>query len=446
MGLKKIYNSLLPESLHELSAIYIKQAGLSLIIKVFSVLISLVYVPIVLGFLDQEKYGIWITLTTVVNWIRVLDIGMGNGMRNKLAESISLKQFDKGRIYISTTYGILGGIFFLVLILFYCINPFLDWQAILNSAMISPADLLTLTGIVVSFIIIGFILQPVTLVYEAHGNSAAGGIIQLIISTISFILIWAVSEFAAKGNIIILAWIVTGIPVLIYLAATFYTFYFKYPHLRPSFKQIKIGESGNLLRLSVQFFVLQITATIVYSSIPFVVAHLFSPNEVTIYNITNSIFNVPVMLMSIVTAPLLPLVTQAYAREDFSWLRSMLRKMILGSLVLIAGIILLIVISPFVFHLWLGNKVDIPFNLSVGIGIYTIINVFMIPFSIFINGIGKIRILVILAPLGIGMFIGFSILLSHLLGDVVAVSIALSINSLIGLIIIPLTLKKYKIL
>lgn len=444
MNIIKQIRSYIPESIHALSALYLQQVGLSLLVKVCSVLITLFYVPIVLGFLNQEKYGIWITLTTVVNWIRVLDIGMGNGMRNKLAESIALKQYEKGRVYISTTYGILGAIFLLVLIFFIFINPFLDWQSILNSTSIETNELKKLTLVVFSFIILGFILQPVTLVYDAHGQSVAGGIIQLIISFISFILVYIGTFIFEKGNIILLGWIITGVPILIYIATTVYTFGVKYPHLRPSFRAIKISESGNLLRLSFQFFILQITAMIVFSSIPFVVAHLFSPNEVTVYNITNTLFNVPAMVMSLIATPLLPLVTQAFAKEDYKWINSMLQKMNMVSIIMSLGIVLLIIISPFLFKLWIGNKVEIPFDLSIAIGVYTIINVITVPFSIFINGIGKIRILVILAPLTIVVFLGLSIILSNLLSNVIGVSIALSISSLIGLIVTPFVLKKHK--
>ena len=444
MNIIRQIRSYIPESIHALSALYLQQVGLSLLVKVCSVLITLFYVPIVLGFLNQEKYGIWITLTTVVNWIRVLDIGMGNGMRNKLAESIALKQYEKGRVYISTTYGILGAIFLLVLIFFIFINPFLDWQSILNSTSIEANELKKLTLVVFSFIILGFILQPVTLVYDAHGQSVAGGIIQLIISFISFILVYIGTFIFEKGNIILLGWIITGVPILIYIATTVYTFGVKYPHLRPSFRAIKISESGNLLRLSFQFFILQITAMIVFSSIPFVVAHLFSPNEVTVYNITNTLFNVPAMVMSLIATPLLPLVTQAFAKEDYKWINSMLQKMNMVSIIMSLGIVLLIIISPFLFKLWIGNKVEIPFDLSIAIGVYTIINVITVPFSIFINGIGKIRILVILAPLTIVVFLGLSIILSNLLSNVIGVSIALSISSLIGLIVTPFVLKKHK--
>lgn len=443
MNIIKQIKSYIPESIHALSALYIQQVGLSLLVKVFSVLITLFYVPVVLGFLSQEKYGIWITLTTVVNWIRVLDIGMGNGMRNKLAESIALKEYEKGRIYISTTYGILGGIFLVVLIIFVLINPFLEWQSILNSTSIEVADLQKLTLIVVSFIIIGFILQPIVLIYDAHGQSVAGGVIQLIISALSFFFVLAGTYLFEKGDIILLGWIVTGIPILVYIITTVYTFGYKFPHLRPSLKKIRISESGNLLRLSFQFFVLQITAMIVFSSIPFVVAHLFSPNEVTIYNITNTLFNVPAMVMSLIATPLLPLVTQAFAKKDYNWINSMLQKMNLVSLIMSSGVVLLIFISPVIFNIWIGEKVRIPFDLSIAIGLYTIINIITVPFSIFINGIGKIRILVILAPFTIGVFIGLSIILSRILNNVIGVSIALSLSSLIGLIVTPFVLKKY---
>jgi O-antigen/teichoic acid export membrane protein len=429
--------------MHSLSAIYLKQVGSTLVIRVFSVLISLVYVPLVLGYLNQEKYGIWITLTTVVNWIRLLDVGMGNGMRNKLAEAVTLNQFEKGRVYVSTTYGILGAIFFMVLLVFYFVNPLLNWQAILNSTLISSIELINLTYVVVTLIVIGFILQPVTLIYAAHGNSVAGGIIQLIISSVSLLMIWLVVKFSTEGNILLLAWIVTGIPVLIYIAVSAYTFLFKYPHLKPSLKLIKISESKNLIRLSIQFFVVQITATIIMTSIPFVVAQLFSPNEVTLFNIANSIFTVPVMFIGLIAAPILPLVTQAYTKQDYSWIRSMLKKMNLFSLLIIVGTILLIIISPFIYRIWIGGQVAIPFKLSVTIGIYAIIIVFMTPFSTFINGIGKIRILVILAPLSIGMFIGFSVLLSKLLNNVIGVPLALIITSIVGLIVIPIKLNKF---
>ena len=427
---------------HELSSIYFKQFSASSVIKGLSIIISIIYVPIVLGFLNQEKYGIWVTLTTIVNWIKLFDIGMGGGMRNKLSEAIALKEYQKGRIYISTTYGITGGIFLLVLILFYFVNPLLNWQSLLNTSIISQTELVHLSTISVTFIVLGFILQPVTLIYLAHGNSATGGLVQLLISSISLLLIWLVSLLADRGNIILLAWIVTGIPVLVYTAVSIYTFFFKFPHFRPSFKLIKISESGNLLKLSLQFFVSSFTFTIIYASIPFIIAHLFSPNEVTVFSIANSIFNLPIMIISIVTSPFLPLVTLAYAKQDYNWIRSMLRKLNKVSLLIVVGTIVMILLSQYIYHIWIGGKVAIPFILSVSLGIYAIISILETPYSSFTNGTGKIRILTILSPISIGLFITTAILLSRLMNNVIGVSIALALTNLVALIVLPKWLKR----
>ena len=59
-------------------------------IQGLSILIGLLYVPLLLNYLTQEKYGIWLTLTSILGWFSYFDIGLGNGLRNKLAESIAL--------------------------------------------------------------------------------------------------------------------------------------------------------------------------------------------------------------------------------------------------------------------------------------------------------------------------------------------------------------------
>jgi len=426
-----------------LSTVYFKQFSITTVVRGLSVIISLLYVPIVLGFLDQEQYGIWVTLITLANWIRVFDLGIGGGMRLKLSEAIALNQYSQGRIYISTTYGIIGGVFILILVLFYFINPKLNWQSILNTSIITQYELIQISTVSITFIVIGFILQTVSLVYLADGNSAAGAIIQLLISSIILVLVWFASKWAVHGNLLLLAWIATGTPVLVYAVVSVYTFLVKYPHFRPSIKLIKINETGNLISLSLQVLVSSVTFMILYGSIPIIIAHLFSPNEVTIFNIAYSIYNVPIMVIGLVSAPFLPLVTLAYTKQDYMWIRDMLKKLNVVSLIIAGGTIIMIIISPWIFHIWIGDKVEIPFMLSVSIGIYAIISTLQTPFSTFTNGTGKIKILTIFSPITIVMFISISLILSRLLNNVIGVSIALSCIALVMLIVLPLWLKKH---
>lgn len=427
---------------HELSSVYFKQVSATFIIKALGVLISLVYVPLVLGFLDKERYGIWVTLTTIVHWVRLADLGIGGGMRLKLSEAIALKDNRLGRIHISTTYGLIGGLFLFILLIFYFINPYLNWQTILNSTLIEKTELTRLATVTVTFFILGFILKTVNLVYLAHGNSFAESLVHFITSSGSLLLIFLASRFTEQGNLILLAAIVTGMPVFVNAGLSVYTFYIKYPHFRPSFKLIKLRESGSLMKLSLQSFISTVTYLIIYGSVPFVVAQLYSPSEVTIFSIAYSMFNLPIMLISLIAAPIKPLITIAYTKKDFGWIRHMQNRLNKIALLLVAGTVLMIVFNQFIYHIWIGDKASIPFLLSAAIGVFAIINILQHANSIIVLGTGKMMINVILSPINISLFIGLSILLSGILNNVISVAFALTITCLIPLIVYPFWLKK----
>lgn len=50
-------------------------------IKGISLGISLLYVPLLLHSMNSINYGIWLTLTSIVSWVAMCDIGLGNGLR-----------------------------------------------------------------------------------------------------------------------------------------------------------------------------------------------------------------------------------------------------------------------------------------------------------------------------------------------------------------------------
>src|SRR5664279_1736529 len=111
---------------HERSVKAKKNIMAAFIIKGVSVTISLLLVPLTITYINPTRYGIWLTLSSIIGWFAFFDIGFGNGLRNKFAESIALGEHEKARIYVSTTYAVLSIIIIIVLLLFFCINPFLD--------------------------------------------------------------------------------------------------------------------------------------------------------------------------------------------------------------------------------------------------------------------------------------------------------------------------------
>ena len=100
--------------------------------KGISIILNLLLVPITLHYVDASTYGIWLTLSSVVGWISFFDIGLNNGLKNRLAESIANNDDNLGKTYVSTTYAMLTVIFIPLMVILLLIVPFLDWPTILN--------------------------------------------------------------------------------------------------------------------------------------------------------------------------------------------------------------------------------------------------------------------------------------------------------------------------
>ncbi len=443
--IKNYFNSIIytkGEKKNNLNKIFLEQVIKSGATKVAAIIISLLNVPLVLGYLEPEKFGIWTTINTIVNWIVILDIGMGSGLRNKLGVSIAKKQLELGRTYVSNTYAFIGFIFLFFLLVFHIVNPFLNWQIILNTTYLSKDEIYKLTSLIVTFVVLRFIVQTVSYIDTAHGDSSKSGILQLTSNLVSTFIIYLLTLYSKKGDLLLLATAVVVPPVIIYIIYSFFVFNFKYRMFKPTIKSIDYNHARDLIGISLKFFVVSFTALIIYASTPFLITQLFGPIQVAIYNVAFSIFNLPIMLIGIVCTPILPLVTQAYAKGDFIWLKSTLRILFCLSLLISVGTLILIFTSNWIYRVWVGEKIIIPFNLTVVIGIYSVISILNTPFSNFINGMGKVSILTKLAPFFVVIYLGFSYILARVTHNIVSVPIALIITSLVGLIVVVYTVLK----
>ena len=106
------------------------------VIKCIGLLTSLLIVPTTLNYLDNEQYGIWMTISSILMWFSYFDVGLGNGMRNYLAQSFSKGDYEQGRVYLTTTLAMLTAIaVLLILISTVCILA-LDLNRLFNTTAV----------------------------------------------------------------------------------------------------------------------------------------------------------------------------------------------------------------------------------------------------------------------------------------------------------------------
>jgi O-antigen/teichoic acid export membrane protein len=413
-------------------------------LKGISILIGLIYVPLLLDYLDSERYGIWLTMASIIGWFEFFDIGLGNGLRNKFTEATTTGKHELAKIYVSTTYAILTAVFTIVLILFYIVNPFLNWAHILNTAAVPARELSILALIVFTFFMLRFIFKIIGIILMADQRPAVNNSFGPIGNIITLIILLILIKTTKEGSLLVLGILLSAIPVIVLIIMTIFFFNGKYKKYRPSLKFVNFKYSRDLMSLSSKFFLIQIAAVVFFTTSNIIITQVLGPQEVTVYNIAYKYFTLPVMVYSIVMTPMWSAVTEAYIKEDISWLKNILNKLNIISVVFVAGVLVMLLLSGFVYKIWIGNRVSIPFMLSSTMAFYAIITVVLAPYSQYINGFGKLKLTTIVGIFQVIVFIPLAIILAKTRMGAAGVMLATCLINGLGLILEPLQI--YKIL
>ena len=360
-------------------------------IKCADTLVYLLLVPLTLGYLNAYEYGVWLTLNSFLTWIDSFDIGLGNGLRNKLAMAIAEEDKEKARCYVSTTFFMLllltGVIFIISSFLIDAIN----WYYILNINESLVSNIKEIIIISLVFFCLNFLLKFIGNVYQALQLPAINYLIYFIGHLLSLIIIYILTQ-TIDGSLLLVAISYSAAPPFVYLLFYPVTFNKLYPYLAPSFKYFKRDYLKDLLSLSTQFFILQIMGIVLFSLSNILISNLFGPDQVTPYNIAYRYFSVIPMLFSLLSAPLWSAATDAYIKNDIIWIKQGMKTIQRINLLFLLVIIIMVVCSNWVYLLWIGKSVTIPFIMSALMGLYTFILLYSLSYSYFLNGMGKLRI------------------------------------------------------
>jgi O-antigen/teichoic acid export membrane protein len=363
----------------------------SFIIKGLGIAISLVLVPLTINYINPTRYGIWLTLSAVIAWFSFFDIGFGNGLRNKFAEALAKGEVELARIYVSTTYAILSIIISVVLVLFLCVNPFLNWAKILNTEPEMAGELSILVIIVFVFFCLRFVFQLINTVLAANQEPAKASFFDLLGNLFALIIIFILTK-TVEGNLVVLGTVFSFTPVLVLVLSSLWFYKNSYSRFAPSFRYVRFSYARNLMSLGIKFFIIQIAALVLFNTNNIIVTQLFGPEEVTTFNVAFKLFSVITMLFSIIALPLWSAFTDAYAREEFGWIKNTLSKVRMVWVFLIVLSVLLLLGSPWIYKIWIGDAVIVPFALSAAMASYVIVYIWQTMHVFFLNGIGKIRL------------------------------------------------------
>jgi O-antigen/teichoic acid export membrane protein len=394
-----------------------KNIAASLGIKGITILISLILLPLTIDYVGQERNGIWLTLYSVILWLNLFDIGLGNGMKNRLAEAKAKGQTKLAQKYVSSTYAIVSLICLFIFVVFCLVNSFLNWVNLLKIPASYAHEIPSLIWISIIAFCFTFILNLLKTVVTADQRPAIGSFLDMIGQLLTLVGIFILSK-TTPPSLISLGLVTCFAPVIVFLVAHLVLFGKRYKDWKPNLAAIDFKLAGNMMSLGIKFFIATCASFLVTQTLPFLIQRITNPVEVTNYNTAFRLFSLAFSALGIVVLPYWSSFTDAYTQKDYTWMQksvSYLHKLFI--LLLICQLIIL-ALSPAIYYLWVNFWLKDPLDISFFMSLAVCLNICAtcwLNISIYpINGIGKVKlqvfgsILEIILLIPVALWLGYT--------------------------------------
>lgn len=384
-------------------------------IKCISILVQLMLVPLTLGYLSADLYGIWLTVSSIMLWLNFFDVGFTLGLKNRLAEAIAVGDYRRGKSLVSTTYIMLILIFVPVGLIGELVIPHIDWSGFLNVSSEYNTQLVEVMRILLISFCLQMIFNAVSAILAAFQKVAFSSVFPVLGNILSLIVIF-ILKYTVPPSLPALAISISYLPVAVYLVCSVILFNGVLKNVSPSLRSIDFFYVKDLFQLGVKFFIIQIQIVVLYQSTNILISNLSSPLDVTSYNIAYRYIGVASMLFTLILNPLWPAFTDAYAKRDFPWMKQVYRRMKKLYSLLFVAIVLMAVLSPLVYKLWIGDRAAIPIAMTCSVCLYVAISMWSGLQVYLINGIGAVTLQAYVTLIGLILHIPLSIFLGRYIG------------------------------
>ena len=367
-----------------MSGFYKGISGLSLFVSI----------PLLIRYLGETNYGLWVLVFTLFQWIFSMDFGLASVLKTKIPVLLHEKKTDLLISYIKSTYVITSIIAFFLFSFFYVVSKLINLKQLLLIPEHSENFVSNLFILNIFFFCLNFIFNVHKSLFVAflRGKYAEQSIAvnQLMFLFFTFLLLLFFPNLSVADKLIFVS-LVNGIGGMI--VNIIYTIYF-FTSEKISFKSNEKTPKSfikEILSLGVKYMFIQIGLLVIFTSDNYILSSAFGPKEVVPYEIVNKLFQFPSMLLFAALSPLWSIFATAYIAEDRSKLLTVFKKFNRFFVLIFISIALLYLLSPIIIIYWIKEPLDIPSGLLLITAIATLLRVFTSFYSFFLYGVGKLN-------------------------------------------------------
>ena len=429
----KIKNYLKSKRIKSLKKNYLS----SFIIKLISLFLFFAIPKIILLNVSSDIYGLFIFILSLGAFFNLLDLGLGNSLRNKVTILNSQNKIYEKNKYVSTTYYFL--IVFSSIILSFLLIFWNDikWEFLYNHNDHDKIEINFLINLFIFYSIFSITLKNINYLLYSFHKSYLVDAIDVLAKLLFFVLLFLFYVLDADVQLksLILAQIFSYL--LIYILFNLYFLLKKEISLKLKF--FSFFDLYKAMCSGIGFFLLQIASVILLFSDKILVSKYFPSSETTNYFLTGQIYIFQIMFFTFLNQPLWSSFTDAYFKNDRKWI---FKTIVIELIILFIFIIfsfLIYLFSHKILELWVSNNVVFDQTLSLYWLMFVILRSANIIFTNFLNGANILKIQIFIAitiaivniPLSIYLAINFNLgSKGVLLGTIICLTFSLIVKSL----------------
>jgi O-antigen/teichoic acid export membrane protein len=390
-------------------------ASTSFLSKALTIVISFVSVPLTVHYLGAERYGVWLTLSSLLTWMALTDFGLGgNALINVIAEADGKDDRRLAREYAASAFWALAAVSATLVSVLALTFPLIPWRAVfrVSEASMSTQELhlaCALTLFVFAF------TMPVNMsysIYNAYQDGFVSNMWTMTGNVLALVGLIAVTQLHGGLPALIIG--TFGTRVLVGMVNLVYLFVSRYPWLRPAPSAVRWMRIRRLFSLGGKYLVTQIASLGMYQSQPLIITQLLGPAQVTIFVVAYKIIAVPVDLAYIATTPFISAFAEARAREEWHWIRSAFKNATLACLGVGIPVCVAIALSgKWLVRLLAGPQAVPDWSVIVWLAIYTIIGIAFMTAGQALSGLERVGALAVSLSVSAGATITLGILFAR---------------------------------
>jgi O-antigen/teichoic acid export membrane protein len=381
-----------PEDHAEERTLGIARGALStLVAQGISVATGLVTVPLAIGYLGAERYGAWATVGSLLAWLTVADLGIGNQLTNSLSAARGRGDVGEARALVSTATFALVAIAAVLVAASAASWWGLDWPRIFNVAgaravrEVAPAAGIALLGFSAAFP-----LAVADRVYTSYQDGAIANAWNVGASLAGLVALFVATR--TDGGLVAVVGATTAAGLAVRGASAAWLFSARRPELRPARADVTRERLLHFGARGSEFFLVQIAALVLFSTDNLIIAQVLGAEAVTPYAVAWRLFALPGMAFTAAFPYLWAAYAEALARGDNAWvLRAVRWSVVWGTLLVAALSIPLVVFGRELIRFWAGQAAVPPFATLAWLGAWNLVLTPMNALVCMLNATGKIR-------------------------------------------------------